>query len=284
MVLNSPCHHIIHSLHSRARQLSSIMQESQIAELQSVFGTILTLSKRTKTSPTPETSNYPRWTGSFRLFDFPREIRDCVYYWYLYEPKGLKYTRTGSRHLTFPFTDSRHVVLFLTSCQVYEEALEVFCRFNAIEITNTWRLEGTLRLFPDRPAQMIQRIQLIYRHTYYKSHWRRKNRVSGAWAQMILEAQVAKSYFPMLREFRALWYCSTNSFELEEGLKLQSEAPEVTTEMLLGWMRFLVSRGQVDTTQVAESGLLELRISRSGSHTAPVRTRFGDVQSRGEGR
>jgi hypothetical protein len=45
-----------------------------IAELQEAFGAILLLTREKYKHPTPET--IPCWTGTFRLFDFPRELRD----------------------------------------------------------------------------------------------------------------------------------------------------------------------------------------------------------------
>lgn len=45
-----------------------------IAELQDAFGTILLLTREKYKHPAPDVM--PRWTGSFRLFDFPRELRD----------------------------------------------------------------------------------------------------------------------------------------------------------------------------------------------------------------
>jgi hypothetical protein len=77
---------------------------SSIAELQAAFGSILLATKSsTKTPIVPYTTYHgcsdtitkpclPKWTGAFKLFDFPRELRDRIYHYAVHRPRG-KYSR-----------------------------------------------------------------------------------------------------------------------------------------------------------------------------------------------
>jgi hypothetical protein len=90
-----------------AATCSSAEQPSAISELQEVFGTILLASKKVDLVTlyaNPATQRYdwvlqpakkpaimPKWTGAFTLLAFPRELRDRIYYYYLYRPEGVVY-------------------------------------------------------------------------------------------------------------------------------------------------------------------------------------------------
>jgi hypothetical protein len=210
------------------------MAVSAIPELQEVFSTLLQLEREK-----PGTNKYskqldqpkPQWTGSFRLFDFPRELRDRIYFYYSYNPKGVIYRRS-SRPDFITGVDGRHVALFLTCRQVYDEALEVFCRYNAVRIQFKSQLAGILRIFPDKPGAMLQRIQLVYQWPTGRQG------LNSSWAQMIVESRVAKQYFPVLRECTALWYISIWSFLHHENLDLKDKSRQERQDLLLSWMRF----------------------------------------------
>jgi hypothetical protein len=86
---------------------------SSIAELQAAFGSILLATKSNKkTAAAPYTTyrgcsdgrlkpGLPKWTGAFKLFDFPRELRDRIYYYAVYRPRGLHYTAHVQRDYFF---------------------------------------------------------------------------------------------------------------------------------------------------------------------------------------
>src|SRR5690349_16692027 len=93
---------------------------SAVTELQEAFGTIL-LAHRDKSDYTSIWEEHLRranqaikykWTGAFELFAFPRELRDRIYYHYLYLPDGLTFNRNTSRR--FPYDEPETVTnLFL---------------------------------------------------------------------------------------------------------------------------------------------------------------------------
>ncbi|KAF2801002.1 hypothetical protein K505DRAFT_369892 [Melanomma pulvis-pyrius CBS 109.77] len=201
-----------------------------IAELQQVFGTLLLVTRDKPKHPTPKT--IPRWTGSFRLFDFPREMRDRIYHYALHSPSGVVYRRSRAHTRTWPFEDTPRTQLFLSSRQVYSESLQVFCRETVVRITFRSQLSGTLRLFPDQPARLLQRIKLEYR-----SHWQLRG-VGNSWGDMITQARLAKEFFPLLRECTAVWH--VDEYVLEKtGLdfkdKTVEEQTEVWAEALRSW-------------------------------------------------
>ncbi|KAF2122355.1 hypothetical protein BDV96DRAFT_640400 [Lophiotrema nucula] len=206
---------------------------SAIPELQAAFGTILQLEKSKPKALAP-TETYPKWMGSFRLFDFPRELRDRIYQYALYRPKGYVYSR--SRSYPWKERDETHINLYLTSRHVYAEALEVFCRHNALEIAYKTRLAGTLRLFPERPARLLQRVRLHYQQGSWRNEWPRTS-PSGCFAQMMIESRVAKSFFPLLRECTAVWTVSTWAFEREEHLNFSNITHNDSVSLLLDWMQ-----------------------------------------------
>jgi hypothetical protein len=214
-----------------------------ITELQEAFSTLLLLQK-------PKRSTSPRqhqWTGCFRLFDFPRELRDRIYYYYLYIPEGLVHRRSPTHARRWPFEDSNHISLFLTSHQVYKEALPVFFRYNAIEISYKWQLSGILRLFPGQPAALLQRIQLCYASNTGRRDWRRTG-IGGVWAQIVDDTRVAKECFPLLRECTAFWSVSINIFQEPDAhggaeLALQGKDDDERVGVFFDWLR---ARFEVD--------------------------------------
>ncbi|KAF2262193.1 hypothetical protein CC78DRAFT_546064 [Lojkania enalia] len=222
---------------------------SSIPELQSAFGQILLLEKSKNPSHSsnpkwigtsvpfqyPPPYVRPKWTGSFRLFDFPRELRDRIYFYIVFNPKTLVWKRNSpSPHDSFHFkpVDSDYLNLFLTCRQVHEEALKVFCRFNIFGIQFKKFLAGSLRVFPARQAGMVQRVQLYYRQYDWRYDWRRHDS-TGAFAQMMLEAMIAKEFFPVLRECVAFW----DVWNQEWLYGLSSGSVDETMQAFLVWMR-----------------------------------------------
>ncbi|KAF2034241.1 hypothetical protein EK21DRAFT_57040 [Setomelanomma holmii] len=245
--------------------------QSAIDELQTVFGTLL-LARKDPKPPTNGTSAWnpytvtyeyipalpsspplPKWTGSFALFAFPRELRDRIYFYYLHRPKGVIYHR--KTHRNFPFTDHSEDItsLFLTSQQVYSEALQVFCRHNQIEIKqsgyskygskDSTALAGTLGLFPDKPGRLVQRVRKPYRE-YMHMYGSHDNDLLGqkardAWLQMLRDAYTFKNFFPKLREFTVCWEANPRFFAPQDNLaeeKTEEEKVRIWLGRMKKWM------------------------------------------------
>ncbi|KAH7084160.1 hypothetical protein FB567DRAFT_446131 [Paraphoma chrysanthemicola] len=246
---------------------------SPITELQAVFGSILLARKtvepvtthskslvwdtytqtfrRTQAAPALTPEMLPRWNGAFDLFSFPRELRDRIYYHYVYRPKGVHYHRTTTR--SFPFMDYPDDItsLFLTSKQVYDEALQVFCRYNQIEIktpgywayrsNDSRALTGTLRLFPDKPGRLVQRVRKRYREyihvygSYASDHL--GQRAGDALLQMFRDAYTFKNAFAKLREFTVVWEANPHFFATQDNLHFDDKSEEEKVQVWLNWMK-----------------------------------------------
>ncbi|KAH7071876.1 hypothetical protein BKA63DRAFT_417717 [Paraphoma chrysanthemicola] len=231
---------------------------SPITELQSVFGSILLARKnveptfrRTLAVPAPAPEELPKWNGAFDLFSFPRELRDRIYYHYLYRPKGVHYHRKTTR--SFPFMEHPEDItsLFLTSKQVYDEALQVFCRYNQIEIKSSgyWAyrsndsraLNGMLRLFPDKPGRLVQRVRKRYREyihvygSYSSDHF--GQRAGDALLQMFRDAYTFKNAFAKLREFTVVWEANPHFFATQDNLHFDDRSEDEKVQIWLTWMR-----------------------------------------------
>jgi len=251
---------------------------SAIEELQSAFPSILVLKKDKNEVSRPINWQpwhdivmekrqarearcvplYPRWTGSFDILLFPRELRDNIYFHYLYRRKALIWRRrpnngwerrdwVGYIAVYSPDRDQETLNLFLVSRQVYEEALYVFCRSNAVfverrqhSLVQLRTLEGSLRLFPETSANMLQHVELRYMD-YWRSEsvggWHGTSS-SSTWAEITKDALVAKEFFPRLATYTALWEVDWSSFYDDEGMEaLQSESVQDKTKMWLWWFR-----------------------------------------------
>ncbi|KAH8723594.1 hypothetical protein GQ44DRAFT_709758 [Phaeosphaeriaceae sp. PMI808] len=214
-----------------------------IRELQLAFGSILIARKSDRITLPPPPIPY-KWTGSFALFSFPRELRDRIYYYCLYRPKGIQYRR-HRRNGRFPFEDKSEnlLSLFLTSRQVYEESREVLFRYNKIHITRNWCyqrresscriLRGFLRLIPDRPSRLIQHVVDQYEG---RGTWNRDMLPSEVFVQMLFDAYVLKEHFPRLREFTALWEITEMQLRDVEGMDFEDRTEEAKKYM---WYRFM---------------------------------------------
>ena len=223
--------------------------QSSINELQEVFSSIL-LARKEKNDydpyqlPIDPKQVVYKWTGAFELSSFPRELRDRIYYHYL-APHFVRYRRKSVR--TFPFDQPTKVAnLFLTSKQVYVEAYEVFCRYSTIHFPpfhGNKNVEGTLRLFPDRPASMLQRVGVTYprpRPSWMYS-FRPTHRInptpSDLWLSQLMDAQTFRHYLPRLREFKACWTIEPEDFKAH-GMRFDDDkTKEEKIEMWLTWMR-----------------------------------------------
>jgi hypothetical protein len=242
-----------------------------ISELQSAFGSMLVADKNVDPvtlstnpnfqrwegilKPKPKAPIMPKWTGSFALFSFPRELRDKIYYHYLYHPHSILYRRNATRAYLFDDNPEEITSLFLTSRQVYAEAWHVFCRYNRIEIParqdwyhqrrNFKTLDGTLRLFPDKPARTLQRISISFQQYMYMYQRRSRDDVltpSAAFVQMLRDAYTIKSTFPRLREFAVHFHHYHDFFGTESTMfEIQGaddeEKVERSKRIMENWMQ-----------------------------------------------
>jgi len=71
---------------------------STIRELQYALGPLLLTTKKVELqrpewvlTPAKKPPIMPKWTGSFALLAFPRELRDRIYFHHVYRPEGVKY-------------------------------------------------------------------------------------------------------------------------------------------------------------------------------------------------
>ncbi len=243
--------------------------ETAISELQEAFGSLLTARKEKidiidrpsiieiyrRSQPDyvpPEPPVIYKWTGTFELFSFPRELRDRIYFHYLHRPKGVRYIRNpGSR---WPFNDDPEPItdLFLTSKQVYDEAYQVFCRYNQVvfgSLNCAKSVQGTLRLFPDRPASMIQRICTEYSRPSRYYGWSQHNvpplTLAEKWVTMLRDAHTFKAFFPRLREYTASWHATALDFEEKQGMKFEKKTEEEKVALWLSFMRRALERENV---------------------------------------
>ena len=197
---------------------------------------------------------------SFPFFSVPRELRDEIYEYVLYRPRGLAHRRhvaiiepiPGYRSFRFrkysnpDFCEPIDIMaLFLTSQKMYEEALSTFCRINTITINKrTHRpLAGTLRLFPEKAAQMLRSIELPYEDYDPNRHeeWNGP-RPHITWEKIVEDAWVAKEFFPMLRRVKAIWRSENAFFEEAENMDFMEKTEETKVMMWSSWMRLQVQR------------------------------------------
>jgi hypothetical protein len=163
----------------------------------------------------------PHWTGAFEIFSFPQELRDDIYFYYLYRPEGqaLTWRRRinngvvsadwrGYNAVYSPTAHDETLNLFLVSRRVYEEAFSVFCRFCPILVDRHQpkSLYGALRLFPETAAKWLQRVEVRYDDDRAMSpdRWNTSGS-STTWAKIAKDALVAKERFPRLATYTALW-------------------------------------------------------------------------------
>jgi hypothetical protein len=226
-----------HSMTASPKGLITTAQESMctnpssaIDELQSAFESILLTRKHI--DPLTDYTNYwarshvpgkssRRLPGaiehddSFALLSLPRELRDRIYFHYLHRPAGITYRRAKTRFDSFSDHPDTLTPLLLTSHQVCSEAMQVFCRYNRVELlTRNERafqrrpvpkaLHGILRLFPETHARLLQRVGISfaqYEISRGKPHEEELDRPNEAFVQALQDAYMFKDMFPKLREF-----------------------------------------------------------------------------------
>lgn len=241
-------------------------EPSAITELQSVFGTMLLARKTQEEEPyVPslyrKTHIKPRWTGAFGLFSLPRELRDRIYYHYLKRHKPVVFSlrwlhgRDSTRMSRYSsyisgtgamyFDKSDQVIsLYCTNKQVYQEAIEIFFRYNVVEI-HARTLQGTFPHFPDLSAGLIQRMTKSYDDGKYGFvDWDGKYgelHPDEMLSQMIRDAQFTKSFFPRLREYTIEWYAWPPYFA-KHGLRFTGASEEEKIEIWFEWIMSAVEK------------------------------------------
>jgi len=267
---------------------NTLNQDSAIAELQAALGSLL-LTKRDKNeipfppastgyqSPPPEEPYV--WTGSLKLFDFPRELRDEIYRHVLHRPDGVYHTAHVNRGSDFWWNRGRAddiPNLFLVSKQVYQEAFETFCRCNTVILSIPYcsqreglakPLWGQLRLFPERAAKELTQVKDTYHDMIYRpsgpyvhapSHasiaeggdgteeYRKDNSSGETFCEILRDAHVFQDFFPKLRVFHASWHPRRNGpvDHCTEVTKSKTDREELIA-IWLGLMREWLQSGNV---------------------------------------
>jgi hypothetical protein len=250
---------------------------SAIHELQSAFSSILLASKRTdpvKEStnfwscsmapkrPAPKTILVPEQTSFFALFCFPRELRDKIYFHYLHRPQGITYYSCAIR----PSRRSEHsdslTPLFLSNRQIYHEALEVFGRYNRVRIrsrneqyyqrySDHKTLSGTLRLFPDTYAQLLQRVDISFEQYVRIPGWRTSDvdfcLPNEAFVQVLRDGYVFKNTFPKLREFSIVFSTYHGFFgqAVSNLLAIEGTGQEEKVDKCVSLMRIWMGKSNI---------------------------------------
>ncbi|KAK2020522.1 hypothetical protein LX32DRAFT_699995 [Colletotrichum zoysiae] len=226
--------------------LSSEAEPSAIDELQSALGSILVAEEDRSTKPrTPSPARVQPLDGKGAvpaIFACPREVRDRIYYHYLYRESRAYYSRaTWSR---WPFLPSEDVVsLFLTCQQIYHEAVEVFHHHNQVEIGSEPRLEGgpvkVLDKFPAAHARALRTCCRQYGEYYalYVGYAPMKHYAGELWHIVIRDAYLLRSYFPKLRRFTAVLNVHPEYFQEQEGMVLNGRTEEEKVQIWMEWMR-----------------------------------------------
>jgi hypothetical protein len=252
------CAHLVESPGDTQDEATSIDFDptTAISELQDVFGALLMTDRKTEPTPSYHKWNLrswrtpykapppllPKWTGSFALLSFPREIRDTIYFHYVFRYRGIMYRSNNATTEYSAPTENQMLSLFLTCRQVYEEALQVSCRYNQIEVPRKEDRKhrdygkapsGLLRLFPEKPRNLIQRVR-------YTCGWSEEHET---FLQLLEDAHTFKAEFPLMREFTASW--ATYGDKILSSLNIQENRHEENVQAWLRWMRFWIGKSKV---------------------------------------
>lgn len=272
---------------------------SSIPELQAALGPLLL----TRASPSNSTSHspgsytvargcpdtmppkeqvLPKWTGAFKLFDLPQELRDRVYHYVVHVPRDIYYnTQTKGG---FQNTSSSDIVnLLLLSKQAHHEALQTFGRSNTVALSSRsspregYRkpITGLLRLFPDPAADALMNVSHLYHDTVTRhistwgmapshdsiasggdgtGHFYKRQEPRETFLEILRDAHVISQRFPKLKLFNAGWYVGPSFHEhpvpewvvhnIATSLKNYGSWEEAV-EMWLDLMRQWLQKGNV---------------------------------------
>jgi len=112
-----------------------------------------------------------------------------------------------------------------------------------VKITYRSHLAGTLRLFPDQAARVLQRMNM----DYHPDAWRVDGPppgLSGSWEQILADSRLAKEFFPMLREFTAIWHVNPHNLD-KAGLHFDGTTCEERVEIWETWMEKLFEENRL---------------------------------------
>ncbi|EUC41803.1 hypothetical protein COCMIDRAFT_105193 [Bipolaris oryzae ATCC 44560] len=185
--------------------------------------------------------------GPFKLFDLPRELRDKIYYQYLYRPGRVYYTAHDRPFWETYGKSDDFSNLFTVSKQVYHEAFNVFCEANTIALSVQYNpredyskpLTGLLRLFPERAAASLTRVSHTYRDIITRAvgkwgyapshgsiaqggdgtgHYQKHNSAGETFVEILRDAEILRQFFPKLIVFEAGWFPEPPFHEYPEQL------------------------------------------------------------------
>ena len=122
-----------------------------------------------------------------------------------------------------------------------------------------------LRLFPEKPAALVQRIQLVYFAHSGRRDWQITG-LGGVWAQIVEHAHTAKTFFPLLRECIAYWSITIHSFQNADGpkLPLEGKSEEEKATMFYNWLKH---RCEVD--KLVPPSWLSVEFRRNSIYSSP---------------
>lgn len=253
-------------------------QDSAIAELQAALGPLLLIKRDKSSIPKAITAGYEtppeepfEWTGTFRLLDLPRELRDKIYRYILQRPDRTYYTA----HVNQPFWWNWRIRsedisnLFLVSKQVHQEALDMFCRCNVVILSTPYGsdreglakpLRGQLRLFPERIARRLTKVRITYNdivdrpygpHGDAPSHasvamggdgterYRKNNRSEETFHEILSDAHVLQEFFPNLQVFEVAWRPRADGALTQKAEAMKYDTDTKREENLGTWLRLM---------------------------------------------
>ncbi|KAH9880409.1 hypothetical protein IAQ61_000700 [Plenodomus lingam] len=192
----------------------------------------------------------PNWTGAFRLFSLPRELRDKIYLHYLHRPSDYTWTRySRARNFAPKQRPADDVMsLLLTSRQVHAEAWDVFCRYSTVYLNRdprdiyAKRLDDILRYFPYRPSRTLQCVGSVY---WSNSTWGNENGAPDSFLQILRDAHEMKAQFPRLRIF-SVRYGAHGPSDAEPLLVDCNWSEQRKIAKMLDWMRHVVAQSNIE--------------------------------------
>ncbi|KAF2870454.1 hypothetical protein BDV95DRAFT_573866 [Massariosphaeria phaeospora] len=214
-----------------------------IQELQDAFGTLVLQLPKDNTPVPPRSPILPTWTGPFRLFSLPRELRDHIYHAILYRPAGVCYQLGAARTWGPPWTDNISLTFFLTSRQVHAEAVQTFYAYNTIRLKYHIDLAPTLQLLLPAPGALIQRVQIESVSAKGRGTGPKREGPSGIWDVMIQEARRVEAAFPACRECATVWKVriwilnARHADDARQTLYFDGKTPAEKVQTWLEWMR-----------------------------------------------
>lgn len=207
------------------------------------------------------------------MFALPRELRDKIYYYYMYRGGRLYYIYHPDRHFEPSIGKSEEIQnLLVVSKRVYAEVIKMMYLANTVILHKSDNrrqervkpLPGLLRLFPDSVAENLTRVGHKYsdvvgkpwsRWGYRPRDYIKQNSSGQTFVEILLDAHLFKEYFPRLVLFEAGWYPEPPSAEhpqargevhwIAKALKEGTDESEIVAKWLVIMRRWLQGHGVV---------------------------------------